>query len=318
MRIAEPGRSNPSLREDGAPPALTWPPRPAPAAAAPHPPTAPRALDPDGFLRGGAAGWGPRATHPTATPRTFDDRDELRELRRELAKRAASAPSLEQRRAESRPAAPKAIGPKPEGRRAKADWYRAIVEQAGGEWRTGPDQVNIVGLRGQGVDGKRNHNTFNRWNDTIAYVWRDRAGETHVREFRATTDPGVKGGPGRGRDVDGNGSGDIAHLRPGRHPYRVGSHHGVYGAGNPTYDLRVDRDTNHDGQISRAERAASRRRDDRGYGINIHWGEGSVVGGWSEGCQVIEGSYDFFRRNVTPIMERNRGQMYYTLVDRSR
>jgi hypothetical protein len=178
--------------------------------------------------------------------------------------------------------------------------------------------VNIVGLRGQGVDGKRNHNTFNRWNDTIAYVWRDRAGETHVREFRATTDPGVVGGPGRGRDVDGNGSGDIAHLRPGTHPYRVGSHRGAYGAGNPTYNLPVDRDTNHDGDISRAERAASRRRGDVGYGINIHWGEGSVVGGWSEGCQVIEGSYDFFRRNVTPILERNRGQMHYTLVDRSR
>jgi hypothetical protein len=128
----------------------------------------------------------------------------------------------------------------------------------------------------------------------------------------------VKGGPGKGRDVDGNGSGDVAHLKPRSHPYRLGSHHGVYGAGNPTYDLPVDRDTNHDGRISRAERAASRRRDDRGYGINIHWGEGAVVGGWSEGCQVIEGSYDFFRRNVTPIMERNRGQMYHTLVDRSR
>ncbi|MBN2358939.1 MAG: peptidoglycan-binding protein [Deltaproteobacteria bacterium] len=222
---------------------------------------------------------------------------------------------LDKRAAEKR-AAQRAGGPKPRGEAAKAQWYQALVKQAGGKWRSGVNEVNIVGLRGQSVDGARNHNTFNQWNDTIAYIWKGRDGKMHVREFRATTDPGFTGGTG----VDANGDGrlDVAHLRPGSYPYNLGYHRGLYGAGNPGYNLQVDRDTNHDGHISRAERAASKRRDDRGYGINMHWGDGYVVGPYSAGCQVIKGSYDYFRSHVTPLMELNRGQMYYTLIDRSR
>ncbi len=177
MRIHEPGGSTP--RETPLfPHPLAWPTRPAP-----HEPTAPRAPEQDGFSSGGRTAW--VQTRPDRAPGrapALDDREELRELRRELAKRAAASPSLEQRRAEAGPGtqpraatqASEAIGPKPRGTQAKADWYRAIVEQAGGKWRTGPDQVNIVGLRGQSVDGRRNHNPFNQWNDTIAYVSRGR------------------------------------------------------------------------------------------------------------------------------------------------
>lgn len=333
MRIGEPGTSSTSVRDDASrvAPWQRWP----LARLEPARPAAPtRPESTDGYARvptGTGAATGAR----TAAPRVLDDREELRGLRRELAGRAAVAATPDMLRAGARvddvaprppaaprtreaPAAVRAGGPKPAGTAAKAGWYRALVEQSGGKWRTGVDQVNIVGLRGQGVDGGRNHNRFNQWNDTVAYVWKGQDGKMHVREFQATTDPGVTGGPGKGRDVDGNGSGDIAHLRPGSYPYRLGSHHDVYGAGNPTYNLPVDRDTNHNGSISKAERAASKRRGDVGYGINIHWGDGSVVGGWSEGCQVIKGSYDHFRQNVTPIMERNRGQMYYTLIDRTR
>lgn len=220
------------------------------------------------------------------------------------------------RRLDDKAAAKATTGAKPSGTAAKAAWYQALVKKNGGTWRTGTNQVNIVGLRGQDVNGKRHGNAFNQWNDTLAYVWKGTDGKMHVKEFRATTDPGQKSGDGR--DVNGDGRPDIAHLRPGSYPYHLGSHHGVYGAGNPGYNLQVDRDTNHDGRISAAERKASQRRDDRGFGINIHWGDGSVVGGWSLGCQVIKGSQDHFRRNVTPLMEMNRGQMYYTLVDQTR
>lgn len=208
------------------------------------------------------------------------------------------------------------LGPMPKSRAAKVQWYARLVKANGGQWRTGVNQMNIVGLRGQGVSGKQNDNTFNQWNDTIAFVWKGTDGKTHVKEFQATTDPGQKYGDGR--DVNRDGVLDIAHLRPGSYPYHLGTHHGAYGAGNPSYDLPVDRDTNHDGRISKAERDASKRRDDRGYGINLHWGDGATVGGWSLGCQVVKGSQDFFLRNVTPLMKMNRGQMFYTLVDRSR
>ena len=42
------------------------------------------------------------------------------------------------------------------------------------------------------------------------------------------------------------------------------------------------------------------------------------MGGFSAGCQVVKGSYDYFRSHVTPLLQLNRGQMYYTLIDRSR
>ncbi len=319
MRIGEPGTSSTSVRDDASrvAPWQRWPlARLEPA----RPAARVRAETTDGFAR---APTGATTGARIAAPRAFEDREELRGLRRELAGRAAAAATPDMLRAGARaddaaPAATRTEGPKPAGTAAKAEWYRALVEESGGTWRTGVDEVNIVGLRGQGVHGRRNHNRFNQWNDTLAYVWKGQDGKMHVREFQATTDPGVTGGPGKGRDVDGNGSGDIAHLRPGSYPYNLGTHRGAYGAGNPTYNLPVDRDTNHDGSISKAERAASKRRGDVGYGINIHWGDGAVVGGWSEGCQVIKGSYEHFLQNVTPIMERNRGQMYYTLIERMR
>jgi peptidoglycan hydrolase-like protein with peptidoglycan-binding domain len=219
-------------------------------------------------------------------------------------------------RVKQKEAAARVDGPKPRGEAAKAAWYEALVKKAGGKWRSGVNEMNIVGLRGQDVDGKRNGNAFNQWNDTMAYVWKGRDGKMHVREFRATTDPGLKSGTGQ--DANRDGSLDLAHLRPGSYPYYLGTHRGLYGAGNPGYNLPVYRDTNHDGHISSAEKAASKRRDDRGSGINIHWGDGYVVGGFSAGCQVVKGSYDYFRSHVTPLLQLNRGQMYYTLIDRSR
>ncbi len=207
------------------------------------------------------------------------------------------------------------LGPKPQGTAAKADWYRSLVTANKGHWRTGVNEMNIVGLRGESVDGKRHGNAFNQWNDTLAFVWKGTDGKMHVREFRGTTDPGQKYGDGR--DANGDGVLDIAHLRPGSYPYHLGTHHGVSGAGNPNYNLPVFRDTNHDGQISAAEEAASKKRGDVGYAINLHWGDGATVGGWSLGCQVVKGSQSFFQSNVTPLMKMNRGQMYYTLIDRS-
>ncbi len=263
----------------------------------------------------------PQATHPqTRQPRQTQDPNTRHAPPPSTVTRGALEARIPARDSPVAHAAPSAAqvasGPKPKGMAERAAWYQAVVKQSGGTWRTGTNQVNIVGLRGQDVNGQRNGNSFNQWNDTMAYVWKDTHGKMQVREFRATTDPGMKWGDGR--DANGDGVKDIAHLRPGSYAYHLGTHRGQWGAGNPNSNLPVDRDTNHDGRISVAERAASKRRGDVGYGINIHWGDSATVGGWSLGCQVIKGSYGAFRANVTPIMQLNQGQMYYTLVDRSR
>lgn len=215
------------------------------------------------------------------------------------------------------PSQPPPLGARPEGEAARADWYRRLVERQGETWRSGPFQVNAIGLRGFDVDHGRNANGFNAWNDTIALVWNDASGKPHVRELRATTDPGMRTHPDS-PDIDGEGQGDVAHLLPGQYAYVLGTHHGQYGAGNPTENVPVARDTNHDGDIQPPEERASRRRGDVGTGINLHWGPGSgagEVGPYSLGCQVVSLDRGSFLAEVTPILEQNRGQLLYTLVD---
>ncbi len=188
----------------------------------------------------------------------------------------------------------------------------------GFRWQSGPNRMNVVGLRGFDPSQGKNNNAFNRWNDTIAFVWKDGAGHVHVHEFDATTDPGYKSYYDT-PDANGDGSGDVAHLRPGQYEYREGTHHGLYGAGNPTINVPVDRDTNHDGRIENGERAASIQRSDVGYGINIHWGPGSDIGSvgiYSLGCQVVTLSYNAFRAQISPLLGMNH-EVPYTLVEMS-
>lgn len=207
------------------------------------------------------------------------------------------------------------IGARPEGEAARYDWYLRLVQSEGFAVRTGPNEVNVVGLRGFDVDGGPGGNAFNDWNDTIAFVWRDGDGVPHAVEFRATTDPGQAWGDAP--DVNGDGRGDVAHLRPGQYTYFAGTHRGRATAGNPTVNVPVDRDTNHDGDISNGERAESAQRGDVGYGINIHWGPGydsGDVGGYSLGCQVVTLDYGAFQAQIAPLL-RSNPNVPYTLVE---
>ncbi|MCK6547605.1 hypothetical protein L6R52_17275, partial [Myxococcota bacterium] len=209
------------------------------------------------------------------------------------------------------------IGPRPSGTTARAGWYRRIVEQQGLRWRDGANQVNVVGLRGYDVDRGVHGNSFGPWNDTIAFVWKGSNGKWNVREYRGTTDPGMKTHPDS-PDVNRDGRGDVAWLRPGQYPYQTGTHRGTWGAGVPELNVPVFRDTNANGHIEAREERASRQRGDVGYGINIHWGPGwdsGAVGPYSLGCQVVTESVGEFQAEITPILQRNRGQLLYALVD---
>lgn len=198
----------------------------------------------------------------------------------------------------------------------KYDHYKGLIEQNGGKFKSGPNERNIISLRtetstkangGQGV-----------YDDKTAMLWTDKNGGKHVKEYKSNTEPSSRYEGRYGEDVNRDGRLDLGRMRPGSYEFRTGSSSTLGNVLRPTKNMTVDRDTNHDGRISVAERAASKRRGDVGYGINIHWGDSATVGGWSLGCQVIKGSYGAFRANVTPIMQLNQGQMYYTLVDRSR
>jgi hypothetical protein len=213
----------------------------------------------------------------------------------------------------------------PADQEARAGEYRSMVAGAGGRWRTGVRELNVVGLRGQDVDGRKS-NEFNRFNDTIAFVWKGDDGRMNVREFRATTDPGVgRSAFGLGVDVDGDGRKDVGHVMPGQYTYRAGPHRGMSGAARPDSTV-VARDTNGDGTLSQAE--ASRRS--RGGGHNLHWAWSNAeenggrplateVNSSSEGCQVIALSRGDFLKHVTPLIDLNaRRDFPYTLIDQTR
>jgi hypothetical protein len=209
------------------------------------------------------------------------------------------------------------IGPRPEGKTARIDWYKRILESQGFKWRDGENQVNAIGLRAYDSESGLNSNAFGKWNDTLAFAWRGSDGKWNLREFAGTTEPGYRSHYDT-PDANGDGAGDVAHALPGQYPYMLGTHRGVPGAGVPEINVPVARDTNHDGVIQNREEKASIDRGDVGYGINLHWGpgtEGVDVGPYSLGCQVTVLSDGQFHNEVTPILAQNQGQMLYSLVD---
>jgi hypothetical protein len=208
---------------------------------------------------------------------------------------------------------------------ARAAELEGMVRGAGGQWRNGVNELNVVGLRGQDIDGKRHDNAFNRWNDTLAFVWKGNDGKMNVREFRATTDPGVgRSGSGLGVDANGDGLKDVAHMRPGQYTYRNGLHRGMSGAARPDV-VTVSRDVNGDGRISGNE-AQDRMR---ARALNIHWAWDNEdqyggkmlteeVNSSSEGCQVVAMSRGDFLQHVSPLLALNsRSDFRYTLIDRT-
>jgi hypothetical protein len=208
---------------------------------------------------------------------------------------------------------------------ARAAELESMVRGAGGQWRSGVNELNVVGLRGQDIDGKRHGNAFNRWNDTIAFVWKDGAGQMNVREFRATTDPGVgRSNYGLGVDANGDGIKDVGHMQPGQYSYHNAAHRGLSGAAEPAF-ATVSRDVDGDGKISASE-ATDRFR---AKGLDIHWAWDNPeqyggkmlteeVNSSSEGCQVIAMSRGDFLQHVTPLLEMNaRSDFRYTLIDQT-
>ena len=213
----------------------------------------------------------------------------------------------------------------PADQTARASELQAMVRGAGAQWRTGANEINVVGLRGQDIDGTRHGNAFNRWNDTIAFVWKDGAGTMNVREFRATTDPGVgRSNHGLGVDANGDGIKDVGHMQPGQYTYRNGEHRGMSGAARPDA-ATVSRDVDGDGAIS----AKEARDRFSGRALNLHWAWDNPeqhggkmltdeVNSSSEGCQVIAMSRGDFLQHVTPLLKMNaRADFRYTLIDRA-
>jgi hypothetical protein len=178
------------------------------------------------------------------------------------------------------------IQERPTTKREKIDWYKNLVIGLGGVWW---NDLNIIGLRGYDVDLGQNENTFDKWNDTISFIWKDK--EWEIYESPATLDPGVKyiektykKGPKTGAKYDD----PTAPVLEGQFDFTVGNFRGKTGAGKP------------DQQIPGLQDIDGKRKIIWQIGIFIHWGvDYGYVGDYSEGCLVI------------PMVRKNEMPNYY-------
>lgn len=139
------------------------------------------------------------------------------------------------------------------------------------EWRTGADDIHLIGIRRAERDAAR------RFDDILVLLVRGL-----VFKFQGSTDPGHTSHP------DG-----APFLVPGQHDFRFGLHRGSYHALRPLH---------HDGggvlvvrskdDLLLSDRELLAAPEINGT-INVHWGGkgvGRAVRRWSEGCQVVAGS----------------------------
>ncbi len=184
--------------------------------------------------------------------------------------------------------------------------YKAVIERIG-RFDSRRRAINLLGIRGY-RDGRPVSNSPDRYNDTIAVIWRDAAGRKRVREFLASVDPGQYWTDNPMR------SAGCAHLVDGQYRYKTGLHKGRPGlvqAGPVTIWRDGDRDH---------EQGAGETVETGYFGINIHdAGTGSRVGKWSAGCQVVHGGRTgtAWQELLELADDHPTDTIYYTLVDRA-
>jgi len=173
---------------------------------------------------------------------------------------------------------------------------------------SGAWNVNVIGIR--------RTDDPNRFDDTLALVYRDDDLSWVTREFACTTDPGTYWlrNPGR---IEGT-----AALVPGQYlgAYKIDKHRGKYDAlCQRLGPVRVWRDADKDGEFDWT--AVEGDGKPGWYGINIHRASATrtapTVDRWSAGCTVIQAHDDFevFMRIIRKSAEGWGNKFTYTLME---
>lgn len=127
------------------------------------------------------------------------------------------------------------------------------------------------------------------YDDRMVVLWQDGAGNKHVQELRANTDPSGQyedGGPylsrtPTGNDYNGDGRLDMGRLAEGTYRFTKGEF-----LGNAAFlssnDQVAERDVNHDGRF---DEGATQNGN---FGMHIHIGGANNT--WSAGCLSLEPS----------------------------
>ncbi|MBK7862297.1 MAG: peptidoglycan-binding protein [Archangiaceae bacterium] len=201
---------------------------------------------------------------------------------------------------------PPTAGSKPIDPHHSKQWnmYARMVKEAGGKLPT-KGQPTVLGIR-------KGNGASSHYGDEFVVL----TAGGKVKKFTGSTRPG-QSSSSASPDVNGDGQGDVAEIRPGNY-YAVPN--GIH-SGKPSYSVRVAgnhgsdhvaayRDLNHDGFYSAAEKEWSRKHGITASEILFHVGGSSPS---SIGCQnLTPGNVDAFIRSVGG----SRGAFNYTLVNR--
>lgn len=130
------------------------------------------------------------------------------------------------------------------------------------------------------------------YDDRIAVVWKDAAGQYQARLFAGNTEPsgqygsdGPKADRGSHTDMDGDGRMDLGRLQAGTIRYERAAGTFLGGSFFRAANTQVaERDTNHDGRFTAAD---ADRIDPSGAGRSMLIHQGGTSNTWSAGCQTI-------------------------------
>jgi flagellum-specific peptidoglycan hydrolase FlgJ len=170
---------------------------------------------------------------------------------------------------------------------------------------TRPLELNIVGIR-------TNDNEANTFNDTLFLFWNEN-GQTHTRQYRITTDPGIE--TRQNPDDYNDKKTGVAILAEGQYlaSYSLGLHKKKE-ALVQSAPVTVIRDNDRNAILN-----FGGKRERGMFGINIHRaGENSsIVDNWSAGCQVFKRSADI--EEFLTICKRSKkagfSSFTYTLIN---
>lgn len=193
------------------------------------------------------------------------------------------------------------LGEVPRGQLAQYEYFKNLAKDAGGKFKTGPNQFNLVGLR------TNTPTTANggagSYDDRLAVVWKDGAGKPHVELLRYNTEP-ARDMAKYSADVNGDGRADQGRLPPGSYEFAKSSWKNGFCL-RPARDYRVQRDMNHNGRWDDSART--------GGGGSMLFHAGGNSGTYSAGCQTFPPSeWSRFQR----LIRSSRGNFAYTLVAR--
>lgn len=189
----------------------------------------------------------------------------------------------------------------PKAEAAKYEFYKKKILAAGGQFRTGPGRMNLIGFRTD--TNTKTNGGQGRYDDKLIAVWKDRNGTPHVREYKYNTEPAYAM-RAYSSDKNGDGVADQGRIPSGFYDFAKSSWKNGFCL-RATRDFAVERDWNHDGRFN------DRGRTSGGASMLFH--QGGSYGTYSAGCQTFPPSeWARFMRD----MRLSGGTIGYTLVSR--